>query len=97
MAAENFYFAISQPTSADPEAAPYPGDPIGSGVTVGTSSDSSAQMELRVLTPNANTNSGGGALTANEVCKGLERILRFIRQRGFIAGSGGPSGSWILP
>lgn len=103
MTTANVYFAISQPTGALPDLGPgspgNPTNPIGTGIIVASSSTSAAQVELRVLTTTGAQNAGGGALTAAEVLKALDRLRWFIRQRGFIEGTGGPSSSptFIIP
>lgn len=87
----NVFFAISQPAGALPDnITGAPTNPIGTGIVVAAASTAGAPIELRVNMPGAG-NAGGGVVTAAEVIKALERFKNFIRQRGFIGGSGGPA------
>jgi hypothetical protein len=57
--------------------------PIGTGFSVQASSNVAAPIELRI-------NNAAGLNTLN-ILKALERLGHFIRQRGYITGSGGPT------
>lgn len=69
--------------------------PIGSGWIVGSSTDASATFEVRITStqPAAGVTYNGLGWTLDQVLKALEDLKRFLRQRGYIAGSGGPSGA----
>jgi hypothetical protein len=78
-----FYSISSLPISlADEGGNP---NPLGGQITFGPASNPSATFEFRV-----NTSTG---MTTMNIRQALERLKYFVRQRGFIAGSGGPSGS----
>jgi hypothetical protein len=77
-----------------------PTNPIGQGLVANTFSNTPASLELRVA-----MNSGGGNINSElaaaagnnwstyQLCEALDRIKYFIRQRGYIGGSGGPVAS----
>ena len=101
MAATNTFYAIpTQPTSSFADIGPgssggggsgaNPGTVIGTGIVVGSSSDATAYIELRIMT---NTGSAATGLNTMNVLMALRQLCRFIMQRGFIGGSGGPSGN----
>lgn len=80
----NTYYSISSlPVSlADQGGNP---NPLGGTIAFGPASNPAATFEFRV-------NSSVGVTSMN-IRQALERLQYFIRQRGYIAGSGGSAGS----
>ena len=109
MTTQSLYFAMPAPPNSLAEQGPgtpsLPTNPIGQGIVVGTSSDASATLELRVVVNNAAQNidtelSSQNVWTTQQIYVALDRLKWFIRQRGYILGSGGPglnSSNNILP
>src|SRR5271168_4736817 len=93
------YFGTGQPGGALPEKGPgspaSPSAPLGFGVVVGTSTYATATVEVRanLLTTAGNASTAEAAATAStaDVIKSLYRIIYFLKQRGYIVGSGGPT------
>jgi hypothetical protein len=84
----NAYISLSSPTSAFVDLGPgvpssTPTNPLGSGIQCSQGSNAAAQIELRVAQ---------SGLTTRNILVALDNLARFIRQRGYIGGSGGPVG-----
>jgi hypothetical protein len=100
MATSSIYISFPAPpgealSEQGPGSPSLPTLPLGQGIVVGTSSNASATLELRIVVNSGSHNVDTDLASQNvwtqfALANALERLKYFIRQRGFILGSGGP-------